>query len=60
MLKGLKHMLGFRTAPRTKPDPIAADVAIAAKRNEFAGERAREAIKELLEANDGNKQGSRR
>lgn len=60
MLKGLKHMLGFRSQPRTKPDPLAAEVAVAAQRNEFAGERAREAIKELLEAADSGKQGLRR
>lgn len=60
MLGKLKLMFSLKRQTGTKPDPIAADVANAAQRNEFAGERAREAIKELLEAADSGKQGLRR
>ena len=45
----VKAMLGLkRSDSNSKPDPIRANVTIAVQRNERAGERAREALGEML------------
>lgn len=45
-------MLGFASKSEHKPDFVAGSVVIARQRNELAGERARDLIKELLEESD--------
>lgn len=51
MLAKLFHSPTGRERPN--PDPIAAHAIIARQRNERAGENARQALAELLDANDG-------
>ena len=51
MIRKLKAMFGI-TNKSPQPDLITAQVAIASQRNEAAGQRARQALEDMLERND--------
>lgn len=59
MFRKLANMFHFAKPIASNPDTIATQIIAATQRNENAGERTREVIRELLAANDGAKKGSR-
>lgn len=56
MLRKIKAMFGISSQKHAiREDPVSVQVAVAVRRNEQAGERARDVIKEMLERNDSFK-----